>query len=139
MRLAILVLAAAAAAVSTVAIAAKTSPLPPPPPSGTGLPSGECIRSHDIRNHTVVDNRTMLIDYNGKETYRVTMRGACLAGAVSTDPIITREPPGTTLICKPIEMDVGIVKSGFETRCIVDSIVKLTPEELAALPKRLKP
>jgi hypothetical protein len=140
MKLAILTLAAGAAALSTLAIAAAPpSPLSPAPPRGTGLPTGQCIRSHDIRNHTIADNRTLLINYDGKATYRVTMSGACLAGAMSSDPIITREPPGTSIICKPIDMQVGIVKAGFESRCIVDSIVKMSPAEVAALPKRLKP
>jgi len=139
MRLALIALAAAAAAAGTVAIAAKTSPLAPPPPPGTGLPTGECIRSQQIRNHTVADNKTLLIDVNGRAAYRVTMRGACLAGATSSDPIITRSPPGSTLICKPIDMDVAISKGGFATPCIVESIVKMTPEEVAALPRKLKP
>jgi len=139
MKQAIIILAAAAAAVGTVAVAAKPSPLGPPPPSKTGLPTGQCIRSHDIRNHTVADPRTLLINVNGRDVYRVTMAGACLSGAISTDPIITREPPGTSIICRPIDMDVGIVKGGFETKCIVDSIVKMPPEEVASLPKRLKP
>ena len=36
-------------------------------------------------------------------------------------------------------MDLGIAKSGFESRCIVQSIVKMTPEQVAALPRKLKP
>ena len=139
MKPAIITLAALAAATATVALAARPSPLPPAPPSGTGLPTGQCIRSHDIRNHTVADDRTLLIDVNGRATYRVTMSGACLAGSLTNDPIVTRQPPGTEIICKPIDLDVGIIKAGFETRCIVDSIVKMTPAEVAALPRRLKP
>jgi hypothetical protein len=139
-RLAIIALAASAAAVSTAAIAAKPSPLTtPPPPPGTGLPTGECFRSHDIRNHTIADRNTLLIDVNRKATYRVTMNGSCLAGAISTDPIITRNPPGASIICKPIDMDIAIGRDGFASRCIVDSIVKMTPEEVATLPRKLKP
>jgi hypothetical protein len=139
MRLVIIALAASAAATPGAAFAAKPSPLSPPPASGTGLPSGQCIRSSEIRNHTVGDRSTLLIDVQGKGAYRVTMKGACLAGATSSDPIITRSPPGSTIICKPIDMDVAISKGGFATPCIVDSIVKMGPEEVAALPKRLKP
>jgi hypothetical protein len=36
-------------------------------------------------------------------------------------------------------MDLAISKSGFETRCIVQSIAKMSPAEVAALPKKLKP
>jgi hypothetical protein len=143
MRPAITTLIAAAAAstlaMSTSAVADRPSPLGAAPPSGTGLPTGQCIRSHEIRNHTIVDNRTMLIDVNGQATYRVTVSGGCLNGAVSSDPIVTRSPPGSSLICKPIQMDLGVSKGGFTSQCIVDSIVKLSPAEVASLPKRLRP
>lgn len=139
MRFVVIALAAGAAAVSGPALAAKPSPLGPAPASGAGLPSGQCIRSSDIRNHTVGDRNTLLIDVQGKGAYRVTMKGACLAGANSSDPIITRSPPGATLICRPIDMDVSISIGGFPTPCIVDSIVKMSPAEVAALPKKLKP
>lgn len=138
MKLATIALTVGVAAAGA-AIAAKPSPLGPPPPSGEGLPTGQCFRSQDIRNHTIGDRSTLLINVRGKESYRVTMRGACLAGATSSDPIITRSPPGSTIICKPIDMDVSISKGGFATPCIVDSIVRMSPDEIAALPKKLKP
>jgi hypothetical protein len=127
------------ATIATAALAAKQSSLGAEPPVGTGLPRGQCIRSHEIRNHTIADDHTMLIDVNGQATYRITVGGACMGGAVTSDPIITREPPGSHVICKPIDMDLSISKSGFESRCIVQSIVKLSPQEVAALPKKLKP
>lgn len=142
MRLAIITLAAVATTglLATAALAAKEpSNLGPAPAAGTGLPSGQCIRSHDIRNHTFADDKTMLIDVRGRDTYRVTMRGACLAGAMASDPIVTRSPPGSQLICKPIDMDVAVSKGGFASPCIVESIVKLSATEVAALPKKLKP
>eukprot|EP01041_Mallomonas_annulata_P032929 gene32929-55486_t len=45
MKVSIFGLAVAAATLSTVAIAAKVSPLGAAPPSGSGLPTGQCIRS----------------------------------------------------------------------------------------------
>ena len=116
--------------------------LGPAPVDGTGLPSGQCFRSADIRNHTIADRSTLLLDVSGRETYRVTVSPGCLAGATSSDPIITRQPPGSSIICKPIDLDLGIARTGagsFESRCIVRSIVKLTPEQIAALPPKLKP
>ncbi len=139
MKLAVVALALSAATLATAASAAKPSPLTPPPPSGTGLPSGQCIRSSDIRNHTIADRNTLLVSVRGKDTYRITMSGACLAGAMSSDPIITRSPPGSPIICKPIDLDIAISHSGFPSQCIVDSIVKMSPEEVAALPRKLKP
>lgn len=139
MKVSIFALAASVAVLSTAAIAAKVSPLGDAPARGTGLPAGQCLRSHDIRNHTILDRDTLLIADRSKSAYRVTMKGGCLAGATSTDPIITRNPPGSDIICKPIDMDIGISRSGFETQCIVDSIVRLTPEQVAMVPKKLRP
>lgn len=143
MRLAFIALAAlGAAAVGTAALAAKDareSPLGPPPPDGGRLERGDCIRSREIRNHTIADNQTILLNVDGRSTYRVTVSGACLGGAVSSDPIVTRNPPGSSLICRPIDMDLAIAKDGFESTCIVRSIVKMTPEQVAALPKKLRP
>src|SRR5687768_13833074 len=82
---------------------APTANLGPPPADGAGLPSGQCFRSSDIRNHTIADRNTLLLDVNNRDTYRVTVASGCLAGATSTDPIITRQPPGSSIICKPID------------------------------------
>lgn len=134
----------AAAAILACAGVANAKPrlsadLGPPPPAGAHLASGQCFRSQDIRNHTYADDRTLLLNVRDHSVYRVTMSGACLAGTMPSDPIITRSPPGSQIICRPLDLDIGVGRSGFETRCIVDSIVKLTPEQVAALPKKLKP
>lgn len=113
--------------------------LPPPPPSGAGLAGGDCFRTSDIRNHTVVNAQTLLIRVNRGEVYRVSMGGACLAGAISSDPLIMRQPPGSSIVCRPLDLDIGISKTGFESRCIVDSIVRMSPAEVSVLPRRLRP
>lgn len=126
-------LAAAAAALATAAVA---SPLPPAPPSGSALQKGECLLTHEMGRHSVVDEKTLLVSGFGrsKGTYRLTMRSGCLRGAVSSDPISVRQT-GKSAICKPQDVDL-MVRGGV---CIVESIDKLSPDQLAALPRRLKP
>lgn len=135
MRLVIVAVAAAAATVGTVAVAARTSPLGPPPESGAALPKGQCLRTADMGNHIVVDKNTLLLGGRRSAVYRVTMRSACLNGAVSSDPIGLRSPPGQAVICKPSDLDLRI-RGGL---CFADSIVQLTPEEVALLPRGMKP
>lgn len=148
MKSAIVPLAAALVlSAALAACAAKPPPgetagvIPPAPPAGTRLASADCFRSTDIRNHTIGDKRTLFLDVRGKGAYRVGMSGACLAGAFPSDFLVTRQPPGSSLICAPIDMDVAIAKTGggFETPCIVESIVRLTPAQVAALPPKLRP
>lgn len=124
------------AATGTLAVAGSTSPLGPPPPAGTGLAKDQCIIDRDLGNHSVVDQNTMLWDAVGRSdgTYRVTMRNGCLRSAVSSDPIEIRQMGGGK-ICAPKDVRI-IARSGL---CDIASIVKLTPEEAAAVPKRLRP
>jgi hypothetical protein len=137
MKLVTIALAAGAAAIGTFAVAAASLPsLGPPPAPGTGLPSGQCILSHDIRNHSVVDKNTLLLDVGGprKGLYRFTMHNACLTSAVSADPIDIRQV-GRGTVCEAKDLSMS-ARSGI---CAIDSIVRLTPEEVAALPRKLRP
>jgi hypothetical protein len=130
-------LAVGATAVGTLALAASApSPLGPAPASGARLPADQCVAPRDIRNHSVVDKKTLLVDVGGrrKGLYRLTMRTGCLTGATSSDPIGISQMHGDSL-CNPKDLNLTI-RGGF---CIVDSIVKMSPEEAAALPRALKP
>jgi len=94
-----------------------------------------CFLTRDIRNHTVGNDHTLYFDVGGRSVWRADMTNNCMAGAVSSDPIILRERAGMGRICRKLDLDVGIRG----TRCIVGSLTKLTPEEVAALPKKLRP
>jgi hypothetical protein len=116
---------------------------PPHAAGGYGAPAAAlapaCFRTRDIRNHTVGDSHTLYINVNGNQYYRVEMTGGCLSGATTSDPIIIRNPPGWYDVCKPIDLDIGVDIAGFTNHCIVSSITPMTPNELAALPPKLRP
>lgn len=101
---------------------------------GASLPAGECILLQDVRNHSVVDQNTMLLDVYRKGVYRVTTAQACFRSAVSADPI-SFHTLGREKICKAEHLGLH-ARSGW---CGAQSIVKLTPAEVAALPRKLKP
>lgn len=97
---------------------------------------GGCIRSQDLRNHTVgEDGASLLWNYNGRDVYRVTTDKNCLAAVTSSDPIVLKVRGGSSLICKPIDWDISVRG----THCIVSGMTKLTPAEVAALPKGKRP
>lgn len=137
MRLLIIAAVAGAAALATPVVADAPSPLPPAPASGTGLAEGDCLLAHEIGRHSVVDDKTLLLSGFGRSrgVYRLTMRKGCLRSAISSDPIALNSPQTRGRICRPTEIDLA-ARSG---HCYVDSIVKLSPQEVDALPRRLKP
>jgi hypothetical protein len=97
-------------------------------------PREQCLRTSYLRNHTVGDASTMYWDYNGRAVYRLTMSNACLSAAISSDPIVLRDR-GVGYLCHPIDWDITVRGS----RCIVSGMDKLSPAEVAALPKGKHP
>jgi hypothetical protein len=100
-------------------------------------PSAEapCFYLRDMRNHTVGDEHTMYFDIGGRSVYRAVMSNNCLAATTSSDPIVLQNQTGTGLICHKLDFDIGVRGN----RCIIASLTKLTPEEVAALPRKVKP
>jgi hypothetical protein len=111
-----------------------------PLPAGLALRAGQCFRSREIRGHKLVSPNTILINVDNRDFYRIDVSGGCLAGAISSDPLVMREPPGSSLVCRPIDLDVAVSKGGsIPSTCIVQSITQLQPQEVASLPPRLRP
>ena len=100
--------------------------------------SSQCFYRRDIRNHTVGDAHTLYLDVGGREVWRIGMSNSCLASAMSSDPIVMRNWTGGQSVCKPLDLDIAISAGGI-SHCIVSSITRLTPAEVAALPKKLRP
>jgi hypothetical protein len=97
-------------------------------------PGGQCLRTEWLRNHTIGDDHTLYFDYNGRSVYRVTSSNNCASAAASSDPIVLRDR-GQGMLCAPIDWDISVRGS----RCIVTGVSKLSPAEVAALPKGKRP
>jgi len=100
--------------------------------------AADCFRLNDVNAHSIGDNKTMYLAVGRHDIYRVSMKGACLGGATSSDPIIT-ESFGSGPICRPIDLNLKIASGVGEIACIVDKFEKLTPEQIAAIPKKQRP
>ena len=148
-----LALATVIGATGLLAACADYPPPPPPPPPAAlaaavapppvVAPPDGCFRTRDITNHTIGDDGTLYLNVNNRDVYRLEMSGSCLAGAASNDPLVMREPPGSPYACQPIDLDISISKgsltTGMPTPCIVRSMTRMTPAEVASLPPRLRP
>jgi hypothetical protein len=104
-------------------------------PAQAAKDDGLCFLTRDMRNHTVADDHTLYFDVGGRSVWRAEMSNNCLAGATSSDPIVLRDQAGMGRICHQLDFDVGVRG----TRCIVKSLTRLTPAEVAALPRKLRP
>jgi hypothetical protein len=99
-----------------------------------------CFRTYDIRNHTIDGDHTAYIRLTDRSVYRIETNGSCFAGATSSDPLVMRSPPGSTYVCKAIDMDLGVHIGGGPTKhCIVASVTPVAPAQVAALPPKIRP
>lgn len=141
MRTALAVIAAAAALSLTVPAMAG-DPTPPDAQGATAAaPSAKvkqlprCFFARDVRNQTVADNHTIYFNVRNRDTYKIVIHGACLAGlSPSAQPAVESTGSGGQ-ICNALDVDV----SAHGGRCIVESISKLTDEEVAEIPGRMNP
>jgi hypothetical protein len=98
-----------------------------------------CFRTSEINSHRKADDKTLYLKVGLKDVYKVTAKNACLAGGMRDDGLVVGAPP-SGVVCKAIEFDLAIRQGGgHATPCLVESIVKLTPQEAAALPKGVRP
>jgi hypothetical protein len=107
--------------------------------AGAASAADSCFRMNQVRGHSIVDPHTLYIGTEDHAVYRVTMSGSCLAAKDSYDPLITREQAGSDLVCKPIDLDLAVGGPGGVSHCIVAGIQKLSPAEVAAIPKKQRP
>ena len=101
-------------------------------------PTDTCFKRRDVHNHTVGGPKTLYLDVSGSGVYRVEMSNSCLSAATSSDPLIFNNQTGGQSVCKPMDLDITVSAAG-PSKCIVSSISKLSPAEVAALPKKMRP
>jgi len=102
----------------------------------------QCFNYSDMRGHTFSpDHRSIYLNIADREVFQVGVDGTCLGGALSGDPLVIVRRGGGLSVCSPIDLDISVGGlDGFPpTPCIVNSIRRLTPAQVAALPPKVRP
>lgn len=102
-------------------------------------PSENCFRVSDLRGQRIGNDRTVYFATRNKQVFRLDMASACLGGAAFSDPLILERSGGTDRVCKPIDLNVRVQNPIGSSSCLIQSITRMTPAEVEALPKRLRP
>jgi hypothetical protein len=104
------------------------------------VPARQCFRSTQINGHRFADPQTLYLRVGLRDYYRVQTTANCNTGIDPRQTLVTKTTGGSDMVCSPIDFDLKVRQDGgFITPCIVRSITPLTPQEVAALPKKLKP
>ncbi|MBS0296625.1 MAG: hypothetical protein JSR45_09955 [Proteobacteria bacterium] len=138
MRLSILKVAAISGVAALLAgWAAVADGAPPAKPNGAQT-GRQCFPAREVANFAAPDDHTVYLRAGVKDIYRAEVFGGCLD--IDWSLRIGIRSYGSSFICvgDPAELIVPNRTIGTQ-RCQVKIAAKLTPEEVAALPKRARP
>jgi len=103
-------------------------------------PAGQCFRTTEMGNWRAADANTIYVRVHLKQIYRLDLRNRCSLLTAPGARLITNFR-GSNLVCSPLDWDLK-VSAGIgsnEEPCIVKTMTPLSPEEIAALPKKVTP
>ena len=122
-------LIAAAAAVLGLAGAAHAADAP------AKTPAPACFFSSNWDGWRSPDEKTIYFRVNVRDIYKVDLSfGSSLL--MWPDSHLISRIRGTNEICQPIDLDLAVAQDGIRDPLFVKAITKLTPEQIAAIPKK---
>jgi hypothetical protein len=99
-----------------------------------------CFARSNINGFSAPDDHTVYVRIGVSQIFRLDLMTRCI-NLTFRHNIGLEARPANAFICSPLEATVVYrdIGGGFPQRCPVTAIHKLTPEEIAALPKKDRP
>jgi Family of unknown function (DUF6491) len=103
-------------------------------------PAGQCFNTTEMGNWRAADASTLYIRVRLNKIYRLDLKGRCPFLTAPGARLITTFR-GSNLVCSPLDWDLKVSSGigGSVEPCLVKAMTPLSPEEIAALPKKAMP
>ena len=127
----------ALAATLTLAASAGSQQAPAKP---AAKPAQSCFWVHDVDGFNAPDDQTLYIRVGIRQVYKLTLFGNCMD--ISWVQHIGLVTHGMNNVCEGTNPDVDVIDREVgvgRERCPVSAVQKLTPDQVAALPKGQRP
>jgi hypothetical protein len=100
-------------------------------------PRQSCFHASNVSSFRAVDDRTVLVRVGVRDVYQFEIMGRCPdINWAEQIGIVAR---GGAWICSGLDADLVSPSSIGPQKCPVKALRKLTPQEVAALPKKARP
>jgi hypothetical protein len=123
---------AAAGALALVALSAAAQAADAPP-----RPRQSCFYARDVNGFNAADSKTVYLRVGVKDVYRLDLFATC--PDIDWDWKIGIVSRGSDWICDAMDATLIARSPIGPQRCEVNKVTKLTPAEVAALPRKSKP
>jgi hypothetical protein len=109
------------------------------PAAGAASSHDTCFARSNVESFSAPDDHTVYLRVGVNDIYRLDLMTSCL-DLTFRQGIGLEDQPANAFICSPLEATVVYrAAGGIPQRCPVKAIHKLTPAEVAALPKKDRP
>ena len=125
------------AAAGLAALALGGPALAKSPEEANAKPARQCFWTHEVNSFASSDDRIVNVKVGVKDVYQFEMFGRC--NDVDWAQRIALVSRGSDYICTGLDAEIVTHSPIGPQRCPVKNIHKLTPAEIAALPKRARP
>ncbi|MGZ3272623.1 MAG: DUF6491 family protein [Caulobacteraceae bacterium] len=101
-------------------------------------PKSSCFFTRNWDGWRSPDEKTIYLRVGLRDIYKVDLAsGSSLL--TWPDSHLINEVRGTDSVCSPIDLDLKVANDHFVEPLFIKAITKLTPEEVAAIPKKFLP
>lgn len=97
----------------------------------------DCFRTRNIQGYAAADDDNIYIRVGVRDVYHLAMRGRC--PNIEWNEGVAIVSHGSAWICTDRDAEVITRTRIGPQRCPIESIRKLTPEQVEALPRRARP
>lgn len=106
-------------------------------PKAAAKPRQSCFWTQSVNNFAAPDDRNVYIRVGVKDVYHMEIFGSC--PDIDWAQRVALVSRGSSSICEGMDAELVTGSPIGPQRCPVRSIQKLTPAEVAALPKKARP
>lgn len=97
-----------------------------------------CFLQRNINGFSAPNDRTVYVRVGVSDVWRLETMNTC-TGLTFRNSFALQGSPTSGWICHPLDATILFHEPGMRMRCPVSAIHKLTPDEVAALPKKDRP
>jgi hypothetical protein len=109
------------------------------PPDAQAGSARQCFYARNIENYAVVNDRLLYLRVGAADVYRLDLMMDCPELSFRENGVEITHTGASSLVCSPIDLTVRFHQIGARRICPVSEMRRLTPAEVAALPKRDRP
>jgi hypothetical protein len=108
-------------------------------PAMAQQPGQSCFRLSQLQSTRPDGDKRIYMRVGVNEYWRMDLRFRCSSLPFADRGLVMTPAGGDDVICSPIQLDLKVNDHGALEPCFIESFTKLTPEQAAAIPKRVKP